>query len=81
MIDKYREEIDLIDGKIIELLIKRFQIVLDIKEYKENHNLPILDTNREQAIISKINNLNFDDNIIEIYKVIMQESKKIQKGE
>lgn len=81
MIDKYREEIDLIDDKIIELLIKRFQIVLDIKEYKENHNLPILDTNREQAIISKINNLNFDDNIIEIYKVIMQESKKIQKGE
>ena len=83
-LDNFRNEIDEIDNKILELLESRMAIVLKVKEYKIQNNLAVLDTKREGIIYHKIDHLNseYTTNYKEIYRCIMQESKKIQsKGD
>ena len=50
-----RRDIDLIDGKIFELLEKRFLITDEIGKFKLLHNIDIDDVNREEQIIERIN--------------------------
>lgn len=73
--------IDAIDSQIIDLLQRRFQVVSEIKEIKKANNIQILDSSREKTILdnilSKCDNKH-GDNIAEIYKTIMNESKKNQ---
>ena len=64
-LDECREQIDLIDTKIIELYEKRMAIVEDVIKYKIENNMPVLDSSRENLMLEK--------NI----KKIMKESYKI----
>jgi chorismate mutase len=80
--DNFREQINKIDEKIMQLLINRFLIVKEIGQYKKQHNLPILDNTREQKIYSKIEDFYLlEDNrdyLKKIYTEIMSQSKNIQ---
>ena len=49
-LDKHRKEIDKIDDNIIELLEQRFNLVVEIGQYKKENNLPVFDAKRESAI-------------------------------
>lgn len=48
-----RNEIDIIDKKMVELFEKRMEIVLSIAEYKFQNDLPVFNSDREIEVIKK----------------------------
>ena len=46
-----RNEINKIDQEMRELFLKRLECSKDVAEYKKEHNLPILDSKREQEVV------------------------------
>lgn len=51
-----RKKIDIIDDKIINLLVERFQIIEDISELKKNNNIEVIQRSRISEIIEKARN-------------------------
>lgn len=81
--EDFRNKIDNIDDKIMELLVNRYLIVKDIGKFKKDNNLPVYDEKRENYIYDKIDDcFLLDDHrnfLKSIYKNIMFETKKIQE--
>ncbi len=82
MLDKYRTEIDQIDNQILNLLDERFELTKQVGEYKKEHNIEVLNSNREQIIINKIKELNLmhEEEVINVYISLMNISKDQQRG-
>lgn len=82
-IEELRNIIDAIDEKILELMNRRFEIALAIGQIKEKNGEPIIDTIRENKIIDRLvwkNRGPIDTNALqEIFRMIIAESRKIQK--
>ncbi|TVP90319.1 chorismate mutase [Alkalibacterium sp.] len=82
-LDQYRKEIDLIDQELTALFEKRLETVLKVGEYKIKHQLPILDTSREEAVIQKnierLNNQAFKKEIADFYRSLMGITKETQE--
>jgi chorismate mutase len=82
-LENLREKIDAIDKEMIALFEKRMDIVADIAAYKIKNNLPILNQNREDIVISKVKaivkNKDYTDSAIDFIKDIMEISKKFQQ--
>ena len=82
-LENLREKIDAIDKEMIALFEKRMDIVADIAAYKIKNNLPILNQNREDIVISKVKaivkNKDYTDSAINFIKDIMEISKKFQQ--
>lgn len=80
-----RNIINKIDIELIELLTKRMNISKEIAEYKIKNNIDIYDPIRENIILNKykeeLNNNKYSENIIEIMKKIIIESKRVQENE
>ena len=57
LIDEARVKINEIDKKMVELFEERMKAVLDVLEYKKQHNLPVFDEKREIELIEKNINL------------------------
>lgn len=51
-LQNYREKIDEIDAQIIDLLSQRFEVVKKVWEYKKLHNLPPLQPERWEQVLS-----------------------------
>ena len=83
-LENLREKIDAIDKEMIALFEKRMDIVADIAAYKIKNNLPILNQNREDIVISKVKaivkNKDYTDSAIDFIKHIMEISKKFQQN-
>ncbi len=79
-IEELRMEIDKIDQEIIELLVKRYDVVSLIGEVKKNKKLMIDDFKREQIIMEKIvkNSGIYEQKIINVYQEIIKNAKDIQ---
>ena len=81
-LDNLRTGINEIDNQIFSLLIQRLGLVYSIGEIKKKNNLEILDKEREKNIYSRIDAQYQGRNglfLKDIYKNIMNESKRIQK--
>ena len=82
-LENLRERIDTIDKELITLFEERMNVVNDIAEYKIKNNLPILNQNREDIVISKVKaivkNKDYTDSAINFIKDIMEISKKFQQ--
>jgi len=82
-LENLREKIDAIDKEMIALFEKRMDIVADIAAYKIKNNLPILNQNREDIVISKVKaivkNKDYTDSAIDFIKDIMEISRKFQQ--
>ena len=80
---KLRDQIKNLDEEIVKLLEKRFNLSLKIGELKKENNLPILDKDREKELLlinlSKLENKDFSESYLNIFKTILEESKKLQK--
>lgn len=79
----YRKELDYIDKNIMELYIKRMEIVKKIAQEKFENNLDIEDHNRENEMKAKI--INSDNEIIskyylEVMKALLTSSKNYQEA-
>lgn len=70
-----RKKIDKIDNSLAELLRRRAEEVIKIKELKKLQKLPVIDTNREKKILKNLKN-DYEKNI---FKQILIESRKLQK--
>ena len=82
-LEKFRIDIDEIDNKIMELLVKRFSISSKIGEMKTLNKLTINDPNRENEIIDRLSKDYIgalDHNqVASIFSPIYSISKQIQK--
>ncbi|MAI87864.1 MAG: hypothetical protein CMF98_01855 [Candidatus Marinimicrobia bacterium] len=79
-----RDKIDIIDDKITDLLVERFNIVKEIGAIKLNSRTEITNISREKSIISRIfkrtnENISHND-LSEIFNSIFEISKKIQNS-
>ena len=78
-----RDLIDSIDNQIIELYVKRMEIVKDVINFKINNNLPILDSSRESKMLEnnlkKINNQEFKKYYQDVLSGFLKASKDLQK--
>ena len=83
-LENLRERIDTIDKELIALFEERMNVVNDIAKYKIKNNLPILNQNREDIVISKViaivKNKEYTDSAIDFIKDIMEISKKYQQN-
>lgn len=81
-LEKYRQEIDEIDKQIIQLLQQRLGVVEQVKIYKQQHKIAILDSKREEAIYEKIEQLSdkeYASVIKAIYYDLMKHTKDMQR--
>lgn len=82
-LENLREKIDTIDKEMIALFEKRMDIVADIAAYKIKNNLPVLNQNREDIVVSKVKstvkNKDYAESATDLIKDIMEISKKFQQ--
>jgi len=80
---KLRHKIDLIDGKLIDLLNQRAHLSLFIGEYKKNNNKRIYSPEREKEVLRRLKAINkgpiTDEAIEAIYREIMSMSLALEK--
>jgi chorismate mutase len=79
-----RNEIDKLDQKLIKLLAARMDIVVQVGQWKQKHNVVPLDQSRWQEVIdsrkliARQNNL--DQNLVEeIFELIHQQALLIER--
>ncbi len=76
-----REEFDEIDKKLVDLLERRFELSEKIGVYKKGRNIKVEDRTREGQVLQNIARLSTNgcgENILQIYRTILDESKKVQ---
>ncbi|MGB4440091.1 MAG: chorismate mutase [Sedimentibacter sp.] len=84
-LNEIRNEINSVDADLVNLLEKRFELVLKVGKYKASQNLPVLDEAREKTVIEKcknhLKNKKYTNYIETVYTQIMNACKDIQKDE
>ena len=82
MLENLRKNVDEIDEELVELLIRRAAVSRKIGVIKAKAGLPILDAEREIAVIQKLNHKAVDENelsaLVNIYRTILKESRAVQ---
>ena len=80
-IDALRQEIDTIDTELVYLLNRRYAACLEIGKLKQSSGTVVLDSNREQKIINRLNELSeYPDMIETLWPVIMAFSRNLQSN-
>lgn len=81
-LEQYRKDIDEIDQELTRLVELRLNTVLKVGRYKKQHNLPVLDASREQAVIernvSRLNDPQFEPQVTQFFQSLMSITKKTQ---
>ena len=81
-LDEFRTQLDTIDAQLVTLLSQRAQIVLQVADYKRQHNLPVYVPERETAIITRVRAMNpgplSGEAVARIYQVLIEEMRKFE---
>jgi len=56
-IPELRESIDRVDSELVRLYKERMDLVRQVGRYKKENNLPVLDTERERALLNRVGDL------------------------
>ncbi|HFH9999280.1 TPA: chorismate mutase [Streptococcus suis] len=56
-LDMIRSQINQLDGELVALLEKRMELVDQVAAYKRATGKPVLDTNREKAVLERVGKL------------------------
>ncbi len=70
----FRDRIDALDDKIVDLLLERFNIVRDVAKVKGEHNIPTVVEDRIKDVINRVGDRAGEANediICEIYALII----------
>ena len=51
-LEQYRQEIDRIDGELVQLFLERMAVTGKVGEYKQRAGIPVLDAGREKQVIA-----------------------------
>lgn len=79
-----RDQIDILDGEMLEMFQKRMKLCLQVAEYKKKNNVNVLQTGREQEVIDGIKaraEEQFEDSAAVLFSNIMDISKSYQQCE
>ena len=83
LIEKARIKINEIDAKMIELFKERIQAVMQILEYKKEHNLAVFDEKREIELIAKniklLNDSELEKYYLKFFQGVLESSKDYQR--
>ena len=78
-----RDAIDTIDRQVVDLLVQRMGLALEIGALKRRAGEPVLDTKREESLLAKVRGLSRapldEEGIQAIYETIMKVSRRLQK--
>jgi chorismate mutase len=81
----WREKIDALDRRLVELLNQRAQAAQEIGKLKRNTSMPIYEPAREKIIFENVSKVNRgplpDSQLHQIYERIIDVMRKIQKSE
>ena len=81
-LERLRSKIDLIDERIMAMLVKRFEFAVEIGRKKQKDGAPVKDSEREDGVMKRIRRLARKPlspvSAEKIYKVILRESRGIQ---
>ncbi|MCD8200213.1 MAG: chorismate mutase [Coriobacteriaceae bacterium] len=81
-IEEYRACIDSLDEQIVDLLNKRAEQSLAIRELKPSAQMGLYDPRREEEILERLDTLNdgpmYGDDLREIYRTILKVMKEIR---
>ena len=81
-LDEFRTHLDTIDTQLMSLLSQRAQIVLQVADYKQQHNLPVHVPEREKAIVARLCAMNpgplSGEAVARIYQVVIEEMRKLE---
>lgn len=79
----WRNEIDELDRQIVALLNQRAECVLHLAPLKRQHQIDILDTSREDAVMRNLRDANGGplpaDAVEEIFRAVMAAMRDLQK--
>ena len=82
-LEKLRKKINCYDREMAELFEKRMHVSKEIGKYKKEHNLPVLNSEREKEVIAQNLALIQDEELREYYEKfinrILELSKEIQE--
>ena len=78
-INDLRQQIDILDDELMELLNRRYDVSEKIGEIKSNSKKAVLDSKREIYVLDKAKKYNHREQLELVYKTIMHESKNIQR--
>ena len=81
-ISELREQINETDRQIVELYGKRMEIARAIGRYKREHNLPVLDSERERSLLNKVAEQAGEENeqgIRALYHLLIDHSRMRQE--
>lgn len=82
-LEQLRGDIDAIDRQIVDLMKQRMETVAQVAEYKKANNIPVLDSGRERALLSKVGQEageELADYIQSMYRTIMAASRSYENG-
>lgn len=82
-LDEWRNEIEAIDAEIVNLISRRARVAQKIGILKAKAGLPIVDLEREEAILRNAcakgdKSVLENDSIVRIFKRIIQECRQVQ---
>src|SRR5258705_11293330 len=81
-IDDWRSRIDALDGELLRLFNERARIALKVGQSKKEAGASLCDHTREREVIERMCEANegpLDDRaIVELYRAIIHESRRIQ---
>lgn len=78
----YRDQLDGIDAQIIALFRERMETVVQIAEYKKEHELPVSAPGREREILERVRLLSGEElapYAEEVFETLMKVSREYQK--
>ncbi len=83
-IENLRNQIDMIDANLLDLIAERKEVVKRIRDIKKAEGMQVKDVKREKEVLEKrrqlAKKLDLDEKLIsEIFKKLMDYSKKVQK--
>jgi len=81
-INELREQINKIDREIVDLYGKRMEIARAIGRYKQEHNLPVLDSGREKELLDKVAEQAGEENgpgVRALYRLLLEHSRRRQE--
>lgn len=81
-IRELREQIDEIDRQLVGLYCRRMEIARTIGRYKQEKGLPILDSEREKALLDKVAKQAGPENgegIRALYQLLLEQSRLRQQ--
>lgn len=80
---RIRQEIDIIDAELVNLLETRMSLVEQVADYKRATGKVVLDSSREEAVLAEVarqvNRADYLPAILATFKDIMQHSRDFQQ--